>query len=61
MNTNLLGTLTGGAPVNNMGGITPQYLAVSTVIKKLLKKYFTYSNLSKLTKQQTSKTKSIDK
>lgn len=29
MNTNLLGTLTGGAPVNNMGGLTPQYLAVS--------------------------------
>ncbi|KAI0224833.1 CUGBP Elav-like family member 2 [Lamellibrachia satsuma] len=41
MNTNLLGTLTGGAPVNNMGGLTPQYLA-------LLQQAITANNLGGL-------------
>ncbi len=38
MNTNLLGTLTGGGgpPVNNMGGMNPPYLAVSTIRKQSL-------------------------
>ncbi|KAK2186754.1 hypothetical protein NP493_190g05012 [Ridgeia piscesae] len=41
MNTNLLGTLTGGAPVNNVGGLTPQYLA-------LLQQAITANNLGGL-------------
>ena len=38
MNTNLLGTLTGGGgpPVNNMGGMNPPYLAVSTLREQSL-------------------------